>query len=156
MRQRLTQQFVDELHADGRDRIVFDALVAGFGIRVTAPGTKIFVVHVRVGGRLRRAAIGRFPGISVAAARELARSALRDLRAGRDPRVEEEARAKATENGATTVAAFSDRWLAEHVRPKRKPRTISDYERLLEQKILPVLCRWRASPKRMCSSCMPQ
>lgn len=46
---------------------------------------------------------------------------------------------KASENGATTVTAFSERWLAEHVRPKRKPRTISDYERLLEQKILPAL-----------------
>jgi integrase len=139
MRQRLTQQLVDAITPDGRDRIIFDALVAGFGIRITRPGTKIFVVHVRVGGRLRRAAIGRFPAMSIADARDLARNALRDLRAGRDPQVEHEARVKAAENGETTVAAFSERWLTDHVKPKRKPRTVFDYERLLKQKILPAL-----------------
>jgi len=139
MRQRLTQEFVAELPINGRDRLVFDALESGFGIRVTRSGTKIFVAHARVDGRLCRAALGRFPGMTVSAAREAARTALRDMRAGRDPKTEHLARAKAIETGATTVKTFSERWLAEVVRPKRKPRTRADYERLLEQKILPAL-----------------
>jgi integrase len=139
MRHRLTQEFVLYLSADGRDRIVFDTLESGFGVRVTPAGAKIFVAHVRVGGRLHRAAFGRFPAVSVADARGAARIALRDMRAGRDPRIEQAARAKAIETGATTVAKFSERWLEEVVRPKRKPRTRADYERLLKDKILPAL-----------------
>jgi integrase len=139
MRHRLTQEFVAYLPADGRDRIVFDALEAGFGVRVTAAAAKIFVAHVRVDGRLHRASLGRFPAVSVVEARNAARIALRDMREGRDPAMEQAARAKAIEAGATTVAKFSERWLDEVVRPKRKPRTRADYERLLKDKILPAL-----------------
>ena len=138
MRQRLTQELVSLLPADGPDRLVFDALESGFGIRVTRAGAKIFVAHVRVGGQLHRAALGRFPGMTVAAAREAARFALREMRAGRDPQTQREARARAIDGAATTAAEFSERWLADHVRPRRKPRTVRDYERLLAQKILPV------------------
>ncbi len=139
MRQRLTQELVSQLPTDGRDRLIFDALESGFGIRVTKAGAKIFIAHARVGGRLHRVALGRFPGMSVAAAREAGRFALREMRAGRDPLIQQAAQAKAAKGAATTVAAFSERWLADHVRPKRKPRTVHDYERLLAQKILPAL-----------------
>jgi integrase len=135
----LTQGFVADLPVDGRDRIVFDAMESGFGVRVTPAGAKIFVTHVRVGGELRRATLGRFPAVSVAEARNAARIALRDMPEGRDPKIEQAARAQAVEAGATTVADFSVRWLNEVVRPKRKPRTRTDYERLLRDKILPAL-----------------
>jgi integrase len=39
----------------------------------------------------------------------------------------------------TTLGAFAERWLDEYVRPKLKPRTASDYEKLVEQKIKPAL-----------------
>jgi integrase len=139
MRRRLTHELVSQLPADGRDRLIFDALESGFGIRVTPAGAKIFIAHARVAGQLHRIALGRFPAMSVAAAREAGRFALREMRAGRDPQIERAAQAKAIKGGATTVAAFSERWLTDHVRPKRKPRTIHDYERLLAQKILPAL-----------------
>jgi integrase len=38
-----------------------------------------------------------------------------------------------------TVSELADRWLAEYVRLKLKPRTISDYERIVEQRIKPRL-----------------
>jgi hypothetical protein len=139
VRQRLTQELVASLPVDGRDRLVFDALQSGFGIRVTPAGAKLFVAHVRVGGQLRRASLGKFPAITVAAARDLARLALRDMRAGRDPKLEQLVRLKAAAAGATTVAEFAERWLEEVVRPKRKAYTIRDYERLLAQKIIPSL-----------------
>jgi integrase len=127
------------LPIDGRDRLIFDTREPGFAVRVTPAGTKIFIAQARVDGQLRRMAIGRFPDVSAATARDSARQAVTDLRAGRDPKAEKAARAKAIEAGATTVKMFSERWLAEVVRPKRKPRTIADYERLLEQKIIPEL-----------------
>jgi integrase len=139
MRDRITQEMVASLPIDGRDRLIFDTREPGFAVRVTPAGTKIFIAQARVEGELRRLALGRFPDMSAAAARDSAREAVTDMRAGRDPRVERTARAKAIEAGATTVAKFSERWLAEVVRPKRKPRTIADYERLLAQRIVPEL-----------------
>jgi integrase len=139
VRQRLTQELVASLPVDGRDRLVFDSLQSGFGIRVTLAGAKLFVAHVRVGGQLRRTSLGKFPTITVAAARDLARLALRDMRAGRDPKLEQLTRRRAAAAGATTVAEFAERWLEEVVRPKRKAYTIRDYERLLAQKIIPSL-----------------
>jgi integrase len=139
LQDRLTQELVAELQIDGRDRLIFDAGLPGFGVRVTPVGTKIFIAQARVDGRLRRVPVGRFPDQSVAKAREAARSALQDMRAGRDPKSEQAIRTKAIEAGATTVAVFAERWLDEYVRAKLKPRTVSDYERLVEQRINPAL-----------------
>jgi integrase len=136
---RLTEAVVEAEPVDGRDRIVFDALQPGFGVRITPAGTKIFIAQARIGGRPRRIAIGRFPDKKVADARADARGALQDMRAGRDPKIEQAARAQALEAGQTTVAAFADRWLAELVHPKRKPRTAADYAALVERKIKPAL-----------------
>jgi integrase len=61
------------------------------------------------------------------------------MRNGEDPKAARAARVKDLEAGATTVAAFAERWLAEYVRTKLKPRTVADYERLVEQKIGPAL-----------------
>src|SRR5215470_15505645 len=126
MRDRITQEMVAGLPIDGRDRLIFDTREPGFAVRVTPAGTKIFIAQARVDGELRRLAIGRFPDVSAATARDSAREAVTDMRAGRDPKAEKAARAKAIEAGATTVKMFSERWLAEVVRPKRKPRTIAD------------------------------
>jgi integrase len=60
------------------------------------------------------------------------------MRAGLDPVIERAARAKAIEAGVTTVNTFADRWLAEYVRPKLKPRTATSYESLLEQRLRPA------------------
>jgi len=76
--------------------------------------------------------------MTVAKARTLARGAVADLRAGRDPKAEREARAKAIEAGQTTVAQFADRWLEEHVTTKLN-RTAADYRSLVEKKIAPAI-----------------
>src|SRR5262249_54067549 len=103
----------------GRDRIIFDGATEGFGLRVTKSGTKLWIIQASVAGRPRRITIGRFPEMSVARARKAARDALADLRAGRDPKAEQAARAKAMVGGQLTVAAFAEQWLSDHVRKKR-------------------------------------
>jgi integrase len=138
--QKLTEAAVAGMAIDGRDRIVFDAGTAGFGVRITPKGTKIFIVQARVGGQPRpRVPIGRWPDMTVAKARTLARDALADLRAGRDPRAEREARARAIEAGQLTVAQFAELWLTEHVEKKLKRRTAADYRILVERKINPAI-----------------
>ena len=137
--QKLTQAVVESLPVDGRDRIIFDTQQPGFGVRVTPAGAKLFIAQARTKGQPQRVRVGRFPEMSVADARQAAREAMADLRAGRDPKVEKQARARATADGKITVAAFAGKWLRDHVRTKHKPRTAADYTKLVEQKINPAI-----------------
>jgi integrase len=137
--QKLTQAMVDTLAADGRDRIIFDRQLSGFGVRITPAGSKIFIAQARVGGRKRRVPIGYHPDKSLADARREALQILHDIRRGNDPAVERTMRQRAAAANEMTVAELADKWLADYVRPKLKPRTVFDYERLLAQHIKPAL-----------------
>ena len=124
--------------APGRDRIVFDT-TPGFGIRVTPKSTKILVAQARVAGGKRRVTVGHDPALTIIQAREQALQALADMRRGNDPVVERKARAQAAAAGEMTIAELCDKWLADYVRPKLKPRTVIDYELLVAQRIKPAL-----------------
>lgn len=136
---KLTEDFVESLVPDGRDRIFFDPSMPGFGVRVTAAGQKLFIARARVAGRRRYMSLGAFPGTKVADARREAGRALDAIRDGRDPGQARAQRLKAAEAGETTIAALGERWLKEAVEPKRKARTAADYRILVEQKIGPAL-----------------
>jgi integrase len=134
----LTDDSVKALVIDGRDRIIFDSLQPGFGVRITPAGKRLFVAQARAGGRPRRISVGSYPEMGVADARAAARGALEDIRAGRDPAVEKAARVKAIEAGQTTLGDFAERWFREYVETKLKPRTAADYRKLLDQRIKPA------------------
>lgn len=138
---KLTDEVVSGLAADGRDRIVFDTVEAGFGVRLTPAGAKIFIAQARIGGKPRRVTVGAVTDLSVRQARAAARVILTDLKDGRDPVVEKAARARKAEATATTAADLADRWLKEHVRIRLKPRTVADYEKIVEQHIVPAIGR---------------
>jgi integrase len=133
--QRLTQAFVDAQAADGSDRIVFDRQVPGLGLRITPTGNRIFIAQARIGGRKRRITVGFARTMSLAQARTEALHVLAELRGGKDPTHERKAR----QSGSVTIAALAEKWMADFVRPKLKPRTAFDYERLLAKHILPAL-----------------
>lgn len=137
--EKLTSAMVERLPADGVERTLFDSTVPGFGVRVTAAGRKIWIARAQFGKRRFKVNLGTFPEKSLSAARTEAHAALRDIRDGKDPRAAKEVRRAALAAGQTTVAELADRWLAEYVRPKLKPRTVDDYERLVEQRIKPRL-----------------
>jgi integrase len=133
MRIRLTEGFLGTLRPADRDQFVFDTQLATFCYRLTPAGKGIFYV-----GKPRRP-VGHRPPLKVTEARELARQMLVDLRQGRDPAEERKARELAAKAGGMTVAELSVKWLTDYVRPKLKPRTIRDYEQLLERRILPAV-----------------
>lgn len=135
---RFTEAFVTALKPDGRDRILSDAH-PGFGVRVTPKGTKIFIAQAYVAGRRRRITIGFHPTMAVAQAREEALQALADMRRGSDPTLERKARLRAATAKEMTVSELGEKWLADYVRPKLKPRTIFDYEKILAHHIKPTL-----------------
>jgi integrase len=115
------------------NRIMYDAEVKGFGVRVTAAGTKAFILNYRVrrglrAGTERRYTIGDVRDWSTVAARAEASRLKKLIDQGHDPVAEAE-----HERQAPTVAALCDRYLAEHVDIHNKPRTRDENRRMVEQ-----------------------
>lgn len=136
---KLTNDLIASIVADGVERTVFDSATPGFGFRFTANKKGIWLARARAGEQRTKISLGTYPEKSLSVARTEAHAALRDIRDGKDPRAEKAARRLATQAGKITVAELAERWLAEYVRIKLKPRTIADYERIVEQRIKPRL-----------------
>lgn len=136
---KLTNELIYRIVADGVEKTVFDSATPGFGFRLTAKKKAIWIARARAGEHRVKISLGTYPEKTLSAARAEAHAALRDIRDGKDPRLEKAARKVALEAGRTTVADLADRWLTEYVRLKLKPRTISDYERIVEDRIKPRL-----------------
>ena len=95
MKHRLTDSTVRSLDAPERgNKIYYDTLVDGFGLRVTHAGARSFVLNyfTRATRRERRITIGNTDTWSAVAARDHARELKRDIDAGKDPlgKIEEE------------------------------------------------------------------
>jgi integrase len=131
---KLTEALLDSLTPSDRDQYLFDTVVTSFGFRLTPAGKRIYVV-----GRNPRHTVGFRPPLRVTEAREFAAQMLADIRLGRDPKLAREARRQAVTAGRMLVSQLIDKWLDEHVRPKLKPRTVFDYERLVTRHIKPAL-----------------
>jgi integrase len=105
------------------NRITFDDQVAGFGVRVTAAGTKSFIFNYRVKGtgQQRRVTIGGFPNWTTGAARTKAKDYRKQVDDGGDPRGDfEELRE------APTMDDLCNRFIREHL-PKRRASTVKTY-----------------------------
>jgi hypothetical protein len=135
---KITKRVVDGLKVEPSEYAVWDAQLSGFGIRVRPTGAKSYVVLYRAGtGRgapQRRFTIGAVGKITPDRARKRAKGILGAVAHGKDPAAE-----KADERGAPTVAELADRFMAEHVGPKRKPGTADFYRHLLDKIIRPEL-----------------
>src|SRR5215203_1570469 len=85
MRKTLTARQCETLSCPAtRRRIDYrDTIVPGLCLRVTATGHKTFTLRTRVKRRQVRYAIGAYPLISLADAREQGRKILRDIQLGR-------------------------------------------------------------------------
>jgi hypothetical protein len=82
----------------------------------------------------KRITLGRQGPITPEQARSNAEELLSTIRLGGDP-----AAVRAAEKAAPTVAALAEKFLAEHVATKTKPRTAQEYRKLLNAVILPAL-----------------
>jgi len=136
---RLTQAFINSLVPDGSDRSIRDSQLPGFRVRVTPNGTISFRVRGRVAGGRPTVTLGFHPQMTLVQAREQALQVLADMRRGTNPAIARKARLRAAAAGEMTVSQLADKWMADHVRPKLKPRTVFDYERLVAQHIKPAL-----------------
>jgi integrase len=136
--QRISKRTVDGLQSTGTEFSVWDETVSGFGIRVRPTGAKSYVVVYRAGtGRgapVRRYTIAAVGKITPERARARAKAILGAVAHGHDP-----ANQKATERGTPTVAELADRFMADHVRAKRKGRTAEFYRDILDRIVKPAV-----------------
>jgi integrase len=147
MRGKITKRAVDALRPanDGRELVLWDSELAGFGVRVQRGGGKTFIVKYRAGGGrdtpVRKLTIGRHGSPwTTETARAEAKRLLALVAHGKDP-----AAAKAAAKTAPTVAELAAKFLAEHVAAKRKASTAREYRRLLDHVALPAIGKKRVA-----------
>jgi integrase len=134
MRQRFTDKFVRSLPVPDEGHKIHWDENPGFGARITAGGSRSFVLRYRTSGGLDRTlTIGNFPVWGCAAARERAAELRRAIDSGADPLA-----LSAAERQAPTMKDLAERFEAEHVRAKRES-TQRDYLAFIKNDILPVL-----------------
>jgi integrase len=109
----------------GERTVLWDAALAGFGVRVTDRGVISFHVMRRLPGQPQptRVVLGQYPALTLSAARTAAGVALTDLAGGIHPR--ERTRALlAAENRrkAATVASLVEEFTTRHLSRKRTGR----------------------------------
>ena len=112
--------------------------MTGFGVRVRPTGAKSYVVVYRAGaGRgapVRRYTIGAVNKIAPEQARERAKAILGSVAHGHDP-----ANEKAAERETPTVSELAERFMADHVKAKRKGRTADFYQDILNRIVKPAV-----------------
>jgi hypothetical protein len=117
---RLTDRFLAALSVDKdrKDRLVFDTVSPGLGVRVTAKGTRTFIVQWTdpVTKRKVREPLGIWGSLSIERAREAAKVRLGQVAKGTNPRAER-LRLKAEDDreraeSALSFEALVDEWAA--------------------------------------------
>ncbi len=130
----ISKRTVDRLSTEGRDAVFWDRELSGFGVRVYPSGTKVYVVQTRAQGKSTRIAVGRHGVISADQARRKAAMLIARIKAGEDP-----SPAPAASATRPTVATLAERYLAEHVAVRCKPRTAASCRWLVAKFVLPEL-----------------
>lgn len=131
MKAHLTERGVKGLQPQPKNIIVYDAEVAGFGVRITSGGARAFILTYRIEARERRLTIGSWPDWSVAPAREEAKRLKREIDSGIDPLAK-----RAAARAAPLVRDLIARYLAEHA-IKLAPRSAADQTSILRSFVEP-------------------
>ena len=138
MGQRITKRTLGTIRAAEREFTIWDDAVTGFGLRVRPSGAMSYVVVYRAGpGRgaaVRRYTIASVGKIAPEDARARAKVVLAFVAHGNDP-----AEQKAAERNVPTVAGLADRFMDEHVQPKRKSGTSKFYRDMLDRVVKPAI-----------------
>jgi integrase len=143
----LTQLIVERFKPPKKGRAIhWDALVPGFGLRITDRGARSWVAMYRVSGKAVMQTLGNLALIpKVEGARELAREAILAARSGVNPVEEKRAEEATTKAELVTFAVVADRWMREYVERNCSAGVIRERRRILNHDILP---RWGGQAAR--------
>jgi len=135
---KLTDRSVQALAPQPTKQVDYiDERMPGFGIRVSPAGRKSWIVLYRFHGKMRRVTLGPYPYVSLADARQKAKSIVSQVVQGADP-----AGLRAAERQAETFAELATEYLERHAKPRK--RTWREDERILTRELLPHWGRMKA------------
>jgi integrase len=115
---------------------VFDSVVPGLTVRISHTGRKTFTYRYTTGGSTKRYTIGRFPSVTLAAARRVAKDLAEQVAGGSDPQTEKILQRQ--EPDTPSVRDLADEFIDRHL-PKLKTSTQTDYKQRIHGEILPVI-----------------
>jgi integrase len=123
---KLTKRQVDAAPLPQTGQVfIRDTELKGFALRVTSSGAKSFIIEKRIGGKVRRITLGRYPALTAEQARIEAQKQLGAIAGGHDPiKAKQEKKIR----GITLHEAFK---AFRQARRHLKPKTIYDYNRVL-------------------------
>lgn len=124
---KLTKKIVDDAQIPvGKDQIFYrDDQLKGFALRVTASGTKSFVVEKNIDNKVRRITLGKYGALTVEQARKEAQKVIGQIATGINPIAEKQA---LKINSITLDEVFND---YKQARKSLKHNTLYNYERVL-------------------------
>ncbi len=142
---KISRSTVGKLTTVEKPTVFYDADLKGFGLKVLPSGARSWIVEYRPGisGRgtaKRRVVLGQPPLVTPEKARQLAKDILAEARVGADP-----ASKRADDRAGVTVAELADAFMVEHVEPRRKSGTASDYRSILDRLVKPALGATKAA-----------
>jgi integrase len=125
---KLTDRLLSTLRVEGgrKDRLLFDTVAPGLGVRVTARGTRMFIAQWTDPATRRkvRESVGVWGNLTVDQAREAVRVLMGQVAKGVSPRAERLRRKVAAENEraetALSLDALVDEWAKLHLALRRE------------------------------------
>ena len=135
----ISKRSVDAFQLGAKDTYLWDDELAGFGLKVTPAGRKVYLVQYRLGGRkgrVRRVTIGVHGRLTPEQARIEAKRLLGMIASGDDP-----AEQKQQKKDRPTLGQLLDVFLLEHADAKLKSSTATEYRRLYRLYVTATLRR---------------
>jgi integrase len=113
----------------------WDDDVKGLGLRIYPTGKKSFILrYSKAGGGKGTMVLGSYGDLTVKQARDLARTHKADIAKGSDPLA-----VKRMVNSAPTVSELCGKYMSEHARPKKKPKSVEEDERNIKLHLAPAI-----------------
>ena len=132
---RLTVKAIAAAKPKAKEYTLWDNLLAHFGVRVQPSGVRSYIIQTRVNGRMRKITLGRFPELSLDAARREDAAVLARLWGGEEvtPR---------RKSMAPLFRDFAARYRARRAH-RWKPSSLNTFDIYLRNRLMPHFGRLR-------------